>query len=70
MRLFPMVLLFVSVAASAAIDKSHCGPNGFSPPAPDWICNAPEEVNQVPEPGSLALVALALVAMRILRRKQ
>ena len=57
-------LAFAISATAHAIDKSHCGPDGFSPPAPQWVCDAPEEVHQVPEPGSLALVLVALVLMR------
>lgn len=51
------------------IDKSHCGPDGFSPPAPPEICNAPDVVNTVPEPGTLALMALALPLLWVLRRR-
>lgn len=67
MKLILVALLLWS--ASAYADKSHCGPNGFSPQAPEWVCNAPEG-GQVPEPGSLALVLIGLAAARIVKRKR
>ena len=68
MKLILVALVLYSTSVYA-IDKSHCGPYGFSPPAPDWVCNAPEG-GTVPEPGSLALVAVGLVALRLIRRKK
>ena len=62
------VLLYVVTLSVSAGDRDHCGPNGFSPPAPDWVCNG-QPHNQVPEPGSFALVAVGLAALRLVRRK-
>ena len=58
------LVLFLTSWAAYAIDKSHCGPDGFSPPAPQWVCDAPNEVHEVPEPSSLVLVLVGLVALR------
>jgi hypothetical protein len=63
-----VVLTLLLLRPAHAIDKSHCGPDGFSPPAPQWVCDAPNEVHQVPEPGSLLLVLVGLVAVRLVRR--
>ena len=65
MKIIPFLLFVLSFPASA-VDRSHCGPDGFSPPAPPEMC----EVHQVPEPGTLQLLVAALVAARVVRRKQ
>jgi hypothetical protein len=49
-------------------DFSHCGVDGFSPPAPPEICN--QQFHTVPEPSALPLVLVALAIMAFLRRKR
>ena len=64
LELFVVACVALACTAAHAEDRSHCGPNGFSPPAP-W-CDRP--VRHVPEPGSLALFAIAGAAALIRRR--
>lgn len=67
------VLAFLGVCAilyaaclgwAIAQDRSHCGPDGFSPPAPPEMC----EVHTVPEPGSLLLLAIGGVVAGVVRK--
>jgi hypothetical protein len=37
----------------------HCGPNGFSPPAPAHMCNPPTVTHTVPEPDVIGLLFIA-----------
>lgn len=47
----------------------HCGPNGFSPPAPEWMCVDPPVVhNKVPEPDVIGLLVIASVVAFISKR--
>lgn len=43
--------------------QSHCGAYAFSPPAPAHLCQS----NQVPEPGTWALIILGVVVILLLR---
>ena len=53
------------------MDYSHCGPGGFSPPAPKEMCEQVQQpVNQVPEPSTAWLLAIALIAVYIVNRQQ
>lgn len=47
--------------------QSHCGPNGFSPPAPPELCG---QVNHVPEPNSLVLVLLAGLILAVIKGRR
>lgn len=38
--------------------NSHCGPGGFSPPAPPELCS-----NTVPEPGTWVLILIGFVIL-------
>ena len=48
----------------------HCGPNGFSPPAPAYMCRETLPPHQVPEPGIFALLLVAMVAAWVTRRRR
>lgn len=46
--------------------QEHCGPNGFSPPAPPELC---AQVNRVPEPSTFWLLLIGLVCAIVLRKR-
>jgi hypothetical protein len=45
--------------------QSHCGPDAFSPPAPQELC----AVHNVPEPSTWLLLLVALLVAFVLRKR-
>jgi hypothetical protein len=51
--------------------REHCGPDAFSPPAPQAMCEQLDHppVHHVPEPGTIILLIVAFIMFVLVRRK-
>lgn len=63
--LFIGCCMVLFVTAAMATTNDHCGPNGFSPPAPPEMCH-----NTVPEPATWGLIILACILVYVMRRRK
>jgi len=66
MRILLLLALMFASTVGANDWSAFCGPNGFSPQAPPEYC---QQIQRVPEPGTLWLVGAGVVAIAAARRR-
>ena len=44
--------------------SEHCGPNGFSPPAPPELC---AQIHTIPEPSTFLLLLIAILCFAVVK---